>query len=288
MSCFSPAHIPHPRAKKSEGLRLIVPCGRCLGCLLKRGREWAARCMHEELSWDTSYFLTLTYRDEELHQYGTHPSLNPPDVQRFFKRLRKAGFKFRYLYCGEYGDEFGRPHYHCILFGVEFDDLKLRSSQGGHNFYTSVKLENFWTHGDCLIGFATPETVSYTCGYTIKKLYGPDATLFYAHRGQYPPFIRMSKGIGKSYIENYAGSVASRDGVYLNEQQVAVPRYYRKYLEKRFRSQPLTADQDPTLASDLRLQAAVVHLDEMKPDRLFAKQSVAVAQFLQNANSRVF
>ena len=66
-------------------------------------------------------FLTLTYADEHLPPNG---SLVVADLQKFIKRLRKHyakrnnGIKLRYYACGEYGDRYGRPHYHAIICGL--------------------------------------------------------------------------------------------------------------------------------------------------------------------------
>ncbi|MER9280545.1 hypothetical protein [Mesorhizobium sp. M0522] len=38
------------------------------------------------------------------------------DVQKYLKRLRKSGHKFRYFAVGEYGSKKGRAHWHLILF----------------------------------------------------------------------------------------------------------------------------------------------------------------------------
>ena len=65
-----------------------------------------------------SCMLNLTYSDAFLPEHG---QLYKDDLQRFFKRLRKAGFKFRYVASGEYGDQSRRPHFHIALFGVDFD-----------------------------------------------------------------------------------------------------------------------------------------------------------------------
>jgi hypothetical protein len=42
--------------------------------------------------------------------------LTPRHFQNFIKRLRKSGHKIRYLVAGEYGEKFGRAHFHAILF----------------------------------------------------------------------------------------------------------------------------------------------------------------------------
>lgn len=89
-----------------------VPCGGCVECRAARGREWGVRAAHEASMYAESSFVTLTYDDEHVPV-----SLDPGCLQRFLKRVRKR-VAFRYLAAGEYGDRFGRPHYHVLLFGV--------------------------------------------------------------------------------------------------------------------------------------------------------------------------
>ena len=38
-----------------------IPCGQCIGCRLKRSRDWATRCMLESGYHSSNTFLTLTY-----------------------------------------------------------------------------------------------------------------------------------------------------------------------------------------------------------------------------------
>ena len=109
-----------------------VSCGRCIGCRLDRSREWALRCTHEAGQHEDNSFLTLTYDDEHLPPGGSLDRLAFP---KLIRKLRKkiAPKKVRYYMCGEYGvnndlstlDTLGRPHYHALLFGHDFDDKKL-------------------------------------------------------------------------------------------------------------------------------------------------------------------
>ena len=125
---------------------MVVACGQCLGCRLDRSRMWAMRVVHEAAMHESSCFITLTYRDpvectDEQLANGWHIpadwSLHKDHLQKFWKRLRKAGFRVRYFGCGEYGDvckhglsttndgerphcpncNLGRPHYHACVFG---------------------------------------------------------------------------------------------------------------------------------------------------------------------------
>ena len=44
----------------------LLPCGRCLGCALKRSKDWATRMMLELQYHDRACFITLTYNDDNL------------------------------------------------------------------------------------------------------------------------------------------------------------------------------------------------------------------------------
>lgn len=87
--------------------------------------DWRTRLFFE--SWKTPYvYFTLTYDDEHL------PVCQIPDkegLQKFFKRFRrrldyrKINVPFRYYIVSEYGDDFGRLHYHGLLFGIPFSHV---------------------------------------------------------------------------------------------------------------------------------------------------------------------
>jgi hypothetical protein len=163
---------------RSEGfvdMEVTVPCGRCIGCRIQHAASWALRCTHEAQMHKDNCFITLTYNDEH---YPADHSIHKEELQKFFKRLRKAtGKKFRYFACGEYGDERGRPHYHAILFGLDFDDKKKfhRLGNYGHIVHTSKFLEKVWGNGYCYIGSVTYESASYVARYIQKKRKGkPD------------------------------------------------------------------------------------------------------------------
>ena len=98
-----------------------TPCGRCYDCVMQRRTQLYVR---NKIEFDThlnSYFITLTYNDEniqklpynELAQLYEHPRI---EIQLFFKRLRKKYGYCRYFYCSEYGDTTLRPHYHVLLY----------------------------------------------------------------------------------------------------------------------------------------------------------------------------
>ena len=135
-----------------------VPCGNCMACRLEYSRQWANRCMMEAMYHKDCCFVTLTYDDIHIprrtcRRSGSNScsivySLCQRDLQLFFKRLRKAfpACVIRYFGCGEYGPTTLRPHYHVILFGVDFPDrVEVRKSKSGQKMYTSETLTRLWS-----------------------------------------------------------------------------------------------------------------------------------------------
>lgn len=90
-----------------------VPCRHCKECRSERARAWIGRSIAESYTSKETWAITLTYGGGEHHRAAL---LEYSDVQKAFKRLRKAGFKFRYIVVGEYGTRKGRAHWHAILF----------------------------------------------------------------------------------------------------------------------------------------------------------------------------
>ena len=194
-----------------------LPCGRCIGCRLERSRQWAVRIMCESQMHDVSSFVTLTYDEANL---PSDFSVNKRHLQLFFKRLRKAGYVFRYYCCGEYGEDFSRPHYHLCLFGVNFaDDRVFYRNTGSGPLYTSPSLEAIWRLGFCVIGDLTFESAAYVSRYCTKVVNGDMAESHYtrcdSETGEIfrlePEFSLMSRhpGIGDAWIRKFHHDVYS-------------------------------------------------------------------------------
>lgn len=59
--CFHPVHLV-----KDDGRDLLVPCGKCAGCLLHRSNDWSMRIGTEIENTPGSLFFTLTYSNYYL------------------------------------------------------------------------------------------------------------------------------------------------------------------------------------------------------------------------------
>ena len=229
---------PFPHAK---GFNL--PCGQCVGCRLKYSQEWAVRLMHENQMHEESSFITLTMNDEYLSTRVNPSSLDKTEFQRFMKRLRKRyGKQIRYFHCGEYGEKNHRPHYHAILFGVDFEDKELFQVRDEIRLYTSKTLADLWPYGFVTIGEVTMESCAYVARYVLKKFKGKDADKHYIRWDPLtgegtsidPEYATMSRkpGIGKSWFETYKEDVYPHDYVVMNKHKIRPPRYYDNLLSE--------------------------------------------------------
>lgn len=128
--------------KNTHDSHIQVPCGSCWQCISLRQAYVNQRIQMESLRSYLFYF-TLTYRNSSLVKtnIGEYKIAYPyyVDVQNMFKRMRKAGHKFRYWVVSEYGTTEGkthRPHYHGIL--------AIEKKPGDSQFHHIV-LEQFWS-----------------------------------------------------------------------------------------------------------------------------------------------
>lgn len=213
---------------RSQGLvdmELSIPCGKCLGCRIRKVIDWSLRCVHESSMYDENCFITLTYDDKNCPLDG---SLNKKHFQDFMKRLRKYAHpqKVRFFMCGEYGSELGRPHYHAILFNFDFKDKKKFKYSNKSVLYTSEKLSELWPYGFSTVGEANYTTAAYCARYSYKKIFGEKADSHYA--GREPEYCLMSlkPGLGKEYCIKYYDELKRNDSIVMNGREYPLPRYY--------------------------------------------------------------
>lgn len=261
-------------------LPVTVACGQCIGCRLERSRQWAVRCVHEGQLHDSSCFLTLTYRDENLPSGGT---LVKEHFQKFMKRLRRrVEGRLSFFHCGEYGELLSRPHYHALIFGFDFPDkVRFKSGVDGSDIYTSSFLESLWPHGFSTIGALTFESAAYVARYVTKKITGPMADSHY-RRIDYstgeifqllPEYVTMSlkPAIGKAWFDKFKSDVFPSDEVVMRGKAMKPPRYYDKLHER--------LDQVAHEANKwARVRKAVPHKANNTRERLSVRRAVKLSQ----------
>ena len=259
---------------------LTIPCGQCVGCRLERSRQWAVRCVHEASLHEDNCFITLTYNNESLPEDG---SLNKKHFQDFMKRLRKKykNKKIRYYHCGEYGDKNFRPHYHAIIFGLQFDDQKLFTVNNGEKLYTSEKLEKLWPFGFSTIGTVTFESAAYVARYVMKKVNGKNAKNHYervdSNTGEIyslvPEYNTMSRrpGIASGWFDKYKDDVYPSDNIHLREKTFRPPKFYDKMYEH------LMPNEMEKIKMQ-RMNNMQKHVKDNTAERLAVKEQVKHAQ----------
>lgn len=131
-----------------------LSCGRCLPCLIRKERAWVLRQKLEALSASHTYFVTLTYSDQN-RLYRLHYE----HVQTFLKSLRHAHPKatVRFFCSGEYGEKSNREHWHLNIFST--CNLNLKAGR------SAIKQ---WPHGAVFVGNLTTASMGYVAKYVIE------------------------------------------------------------------------------------------------------------------------
>lgn len=141
--CNHPITIANRSRRFTEGvskMHLQVPCGYCHECAKLMQDDWFVRAFFEFQrikKYGSCWFPTLTYDDENLPSWKDDEYIDPLDSSRSFVRpcfsvkhlkrfrdrfrvyLHRLGYDntgVRFFVACELGGEFGRPHYHVLIF----------------------------------------------------------------------------------------------------------------------------------------------------------------------------
>ena len=214
MQCLSPF-----RVEKKSGLIVYAPCGQCIACRLNYGKLWSIRMMEELKNHDKACFATLTYDGEHYEDLIDEQGIGrlcKKDLQNFWKRLRKER-KVRYFACGEYGDRFGRPHYHAIIYGVSPEEVDL--------------VQKHWPNGYVRLGTVTEDSCAYVAKYMTKKLRGKSLESKLSIDPNFQnEFVLMSRrpGIGAELSPAMVRYLQDNGIYYRKGVKTGLPRYWKE------------------------------------------------------------
>lgn len=281
---FDPRPCTNPRTGEVRE-KVLVSCGQCVECRLKYAKDWADRCMMEASLYpdDTNWFITLTYDpvyDDLLKNPETGMlSLKKDHLTAFEKALRqvlaRAGIQsagVRFFSAGEYGDAFGRPHWHCLVFNAPLPDANIFAhNKLGDPLYHSALIEKAWKYGFAVLGKITWQSASYTARYVMKKRKGKEKS-YYDAAGIEPEFTRMSRnpGIGKEFIDANIEYLESHSGI-------AIPGSSGRLLNGGRYMRSRLSDHDP-IAFWRKQKAEKEVMDDMTAARRVAS-SLSDAQY---------
>jgi hypothetical protein len=323
MSCVTPYY------QKIQDRIVPVGCGRCPYCKSVRSKQWAFRLSQEEKRSTSCHFITLTWDTEYIPinkhgQFTLRKSIvtkrkvkkiingkeidvekvyrkpHPESVSAFIKRLRRYqkvsgnDQTIKYYAVGEYGEQFGRPHYHIMIFNLE--GSKKVGKVNGYDAYKNKDVEKAWSikgqqRGRIHIGDGTGNSSAYCAKYIDKNCDIGKAP----NDIRVPSYSVMSKGLGSNYIvdrtikrkSNLTGKVYKKDVLKNaisnyhkddltrtmvstgNGHKVAIPRYYKEKLfteEEKEEIQVLTQGSIKQHIRDERQRIRNLYKKRIHPD----------------------
>lgn len=250
MQCLQPLTIKNPAYMKKPDQRpfVVVPCNKCLACLSRRASSWANRLLVEDKHCVSSWFVTLTYSDENLpvvstwkdyqvlrrgfriigeeeNYYDQTAVLVTKDFQDFFRRLRHiSDIKFKYYLAAEYGSKTYRPHAHVVLFCDRVVDRD----------HLAEMIGSAWSFGMTRLDTLSPALIRYATKYICKTPSEDNYYRILCDLG-FPQFSLMSKKLGIAYLEDakLQHSDGTPESVYYlldDGTKSLLPRYYRDKL----------------------------------------------------------
>lgn len=155
---------------------VLYPCGKCPVCRMKYRKQLATR-IYMEYSIEQpidSYFITLTYDDQNIPVESGRQCFNKEHVLRFLDslrhKLRSAGFSLRYFGTCEYGEKGYRPHYHFLLFlygSPGTSKFKYSPRRFEHQFRDDY-IKPLWHYGFVYDGRVSIKSTMYCTCYALK------------------------------------------------------------------------------------------------------------------------
>lgn len=232
---------------------MLIPCGKCAGCLKDYQDEWLFRLKQEQRSSDVTRFYTLTY-DEAHCPYNDEFQLE--HLQKFMKRLRKSldkkGVKVRYFIVGEYGSERGRPHYHALFFYTDDQEKVLYLNDV---LELDCLVRDLWFYGQIEASSADIERLVYVTKYIINR--DPEKKEVYRNNH----FMTCSRrpGLGSAFVEKYGKYYHDNNITYVSDHGIKqkMPRAYRKKIFS-----DLTDEEKMLMMDNQKLQHQEKYLTE--------------------------
>ena len=227
-----PYSVPLKNKYDVMGNPVYRACGQCAICRRNKMMSLQSRANYEYKKHKYNAFITLTYDDNHLYYrdkpFGEGknvglPTFKKEHIQKFFDDLRhyvkrynlsNCDKDFTYLYSSEFGSDSARPHFHAILFGVDFPLAKKLATK-------------LWRFGFVDSRPVHSGSIRYVCKYISKGLNGKQADLMYFDKGVEKPFVKWSKGLGSGYYKENWSEIKKNGFIKDGNKKIFVPPYYK-------------------------------------------------------------
>lgn len=160
---------------------------------------------------------------EWIVQNGVN-TLNRKDLTNYIKRIRAEMQRnndrkeIKILYCGEYGNDNYRSHYHLIIFGLSKEEATMYS-------------KGAWKEGMQEIGALGQGGIRYLIDYINKSQDYKLRNELYEKRGVEKPFIYHSINFGKKWIDENSDELVKNDFTYwVKGEKRLIPTQVIKYI----------------------------------------------------------
>lgn len=256
----------YPDIITGEIPRLVtLDCGKCFACRRKKAFNHSFRLMMEAKYYQDHYgtetvnFITFTYDELLLPSIDLAPDVicnvteNEKEKERFIRALKRKlkynGYtdeqirNIKYYWINEYGEKNLRPHYHCMLFGVnlfqpfekknpKFDMYNMEYNENNNPQYFSRMLDSIWAKGRVTFAPFTASLANYICKYITKtedafqrlknRYYGILANKGYLQKDINnmldlidKPHSFKSNNLGKRYLLEHKDEIVKNGKIYL-------------------------------------------------------------------------
>lgn len=209
---------------KRTGQYYLRPCGSCTFCRINNRTSWEHRIfcevMEEYGKGNYSTFATLTYNDGfvPVTENG-NLTVREKDIDNFiynfnYNSKRLFNRKYKQYLVSEYGDTFGRPHYHSIIMGLDPCKRNLISAS--------------WLRGHVMALPVLSGAIRYVLKYMDKQIFGEQAKEVF--RDREIPFTKKSHGIGKDWILEHLDELSADKGYVYKGHFFNLTSYQKSFL----------------------------------------------------------
>lgn len=228
--CNNPNYFPNI-IDVFTGKMVPIPCHKCQGCRIDRISVWERRCSYEMIQ-GRNAFVTLTYDNYHLkwNKGSVYPTICDDDFVKFKDNLRyrirllkelppMCRRDYKICACSEYGEERERPHFHLLVFGLDFKE------------FASV-FEDSWRQGICDVGPIRRGGVRYVLDYINTQTFGESKHINFTDHGRDFPKMYFSRGLGKGWFLSQYDNLQKYGMAKIGSRFVPIDTYWKNKLLK--------------------------------------------------------
>lgn len=161
------------------------------------GSEFYKNFVHNRV--EGTLFKRFTLKRSHLNTFIDSLNNFCQKSYKFPKLISRSTPDFKYFACGEYGDSFGRPHFHIAFFGLDFQEFQPIF----HRLWKKGNIKSLPIMNGC---------TRYICKYFSKQ--SSELKDIFVNDYLEPPFVTSSKGLGSALYFDHASEILENGGFF--------------------------------------------------------------------------